>query len=465
MSNTGNISDRPKYPYSFWLVGLLYGLGLTYIAYFLRRTDTLPLLLSFGGLFGLCLYSYRYAKQVSLSQWLLLAILLRLLLLPAVPTLSDDFYRFIWDGRLLLAGEHPFTHIPSWYMQAGAPSLAGLTPELYSRLNSPEYYTIYPPLHQATFYLAAFVGRESLLLSLLSLRIPLILAEAGTLWLILKLLQQYKMPGKLSLLYALNPLVILECIGNLHFEAFMVFFLLLGIYLLNSYQQHPRIFFLASAAAAFAAAIASKLLPLMFLPFLLRKLGLRAFLLFFLFGFLLTLALFLPLYSPELLAGFQGSLSLYYQKFEFNASLYYLLREAGYWFKGYNIIGTAGPFMVLLATGCIFLFSLSRKAEKLRLPTGMLWVYTLFLVSSLTVHPWYIIPLLVFSLFTRYRFPLLWSGLVFLTYAAYGEGGFAESKLVLAIEYGCVGLFLLWEWKKKQLAPNRTKACAKRLAG
>lgn len=465
MRNTGNISDTPKYAHSFWLVGLLYGLGLTYIAYFLQRTDTLPLLLSFGGLFGLCLYSYRYAGQGSLSQWFLLALLLRLLLLPAVPALSDDFYRFLWDGRLLLAGEHPFSHIPSWYMQAEAPSVTGLTPELYSRLNSPEYYTIYPPLHQVTFYLAALVGRESLLLSLLSLRIPLILAEAGTLWLILKLLQQYKMPRKLFLLYALNPLVILECVGNLHFEAFMVFFLLLSVYLLNGYQQQAKKRLLAGSAAAFAAAIASKLLPLMFLPFLLRKLGLRAFLLFFLFGFLLTLVLFLPLYSPELLAGFQGSLSLYYQKFEFNASLYYLLREVGYWFKGYNIIGTAGPFMALLATGCILLFSFSRKAKSLPLPAGMLWVYTLFLVFSLTVHPWYIIPLLALSLFTRYRFPLLWSGLVFLTYAGYGEGGFAESKLVLAVEYGCAGLFLLWEWKRNNWQQTEQKSCAKRLAG
>ena len=465
MSNIGNTSNTSRSAPSFWAISLLYGLGLVYIAYFLQRSDTLPLLLSFGALFGLCLYSYRYAEKAGITHWLLLALLLRLLLLPAVPALSDDFYRFIWDGRLLLAGDHPFTHIPSWYMQAEAPSLSGITPELYQQLNSPEYYTIYPPLHQATFYLAAFVGKESLLLSLLSLRIPLILAEAGSLWLILKLLQQYKMPRKLLLLYALNPLVILECIGNLHFEAFMVFFLLLGVYLLNSYQPQARSFFLASAAAAFAAAIASKLLPLMFLPFLLRKLGLRAFLLFFLFGFLFTLAFFLPLYSPELLAGFQGSLSLYYQKFEFNASLYYLLREAGYWFKGYNIIGTAGPLLALLATGCILLFSFSRKAKSLPLPAGMLWVYALFLVFSLTVHPWYIIPLLALSLFTRYRFPLLWSGLVFLTYTGYGEGGFAESKLVLVIEYGCIGLFLLWEWKRNNWRQIEQKPCAKRLAG
>lgn len=465
MSNIENTSGTNRNPLSFWLVSLLYGAALVYGAYFLQRTDTLPLLLTFGGLFGLSLYAYQQAEQVSLLHWFMLAMLLRLLLLPAIPALSDDFYRFIWDGRLLLAGEHPFAHIPSWYMQPGAPAIPGITAELYQQLNSPAYHTIYPPLHQASFYLAALWGRENLLLSVLVLRIPTILAEVGTLLLLLKLLQHYKMPKKNFLLYALNPLVILECSGNLHFEAVMVFFLLLGIYFLRIYQLQPKRLYLASAAAAFAAAIASKLLPLMFIPLLYRKLSLRSFLFLLLWGSVFTFLLFLPLYNPVLFSGLQNSLSLYYQKFEFNASVYYLLREAGYWFTGYNIIETAGPFLALLATTCILVFSLSRKAKNLSLPAGMGWVYVLFLLFSLTVHPWYLIPLLAFSLFTPYRFPVLWSGLIFLTYAGYKENGFEESSLVLALEYGCVCLFFLWEWKRNNWSNTEQKAYSKRLAG
>lgn len=465
MSNIPNIPKTNQSTTSFWFVSLLYGLGMVYIAYFLQRTDTIPLLLTFGGLFGLCLYAYQQPGQVSMLYWVILAIFLRLLLLPAIPALSDDFYRFLWDGRLLLAGEHPFAHVPSWYMQPGAPAIPGVTPALYQQLNSPAYHTIYPPLHQASFYLAALFGQENLLLSVLALRIPIILAEVGTLWLLLKLLQHYKMSKKNFLLYALNPLVILECSGNLHFEAVMVFFLLLGIYFLRNYQLKQKKFYLASAAAAFAAAVASKLLPLMFIPLLYRKLGMRSFLFLLLFGSLLTLLLFLPLYNPVLFSGLQNSLSLYYQKFEFNASVYYLLREAGYWFKGYNIIESAGPFMALLATTCILLFSQSRKASNSTLPVGMLWVYALFLLFSLTVHPWYIIPLLAFSLFTPYRFPVLWSGLIFLTYAGYRESGFEESKLMLAIEYGCVSLFFLWEYRRNNWLNTEQKAYSKRLAG
>lgn len=465
MSNIRNTSGTSQITTSFWLVSLFYGLGLVYIAYFLQRTDTAPLLLTFGGLFGLCIYTYHQAGQVNVFYWFILAMLLRLLLLPAVPALSDDFYRFLWDGRLFLAGEHPFAHIPSWYMQPGGPAIPGITPELYQQLNSPGYHTIYPPLHQASFYLAALFGQKNLLLNVIALRMPIILAEAGTLWLLLKLLQHYKIPKKNFLLYALNPLVILECSGNLHFEAVMIFFLLLGIYFLRNYQLKQKKFYLAGAAAAFAGAVASKLLPLMFIPLLYRKLSLRSFLFLLLCGSLFTLALFLPLYNSVLFSGLQNSLSLYYQKFEFNASLYYLLREAGYWFKGYNIIETAGPFLAFLATTCILLFSLSRKAKNCTLPEGMLWVYALFLLFSLTVHPWYIIPLLTFSLFSSYRFPVLWSALVFLTYAGYSVSGFEESKLMLAIEYGGVSLFFLWEWRRNKWSGIEQKPYTKRLAG
>ncbi len=446
------------------MVALLYGPGLLYLAYFLQRTDTLPLLLIYGALFGVCVFAY-HQTEINTTHWFVLAVFLRLLLLPAIPMLSDDFYRFIWDGRLLLAGEHPFGHIPSWYMQEHTTAVPGITKELYQQLNSPEYYTIYPPLHQATFYLAALFGGERILANLVVLRIPILLAEVGTLWLILKLLQQYKMPQKNFLLYALNPLVILECTGNLHFEAVMVFFLLLGIYLLKRFFNQPNKAFLLTAAAAFAAAIASKLLPLMFLPFWFRKLEVRSFLLFLFSGVAFCLLLFIPLYNSVVFSGFQRSLSLYYQKFEFNASLYYLIREAGYWLKGYNIIGTAGPLLALLATTGILLLSFSPKAKKLSLPAGMLLVYSIFLVFSLTVHPWYIIPLLALSLFTGYRFPVLWSGLIFLTYAGYTESGFKENNLILIGEYIGVALYFLWELKRNNFPKAEQKTPSKRLAG
>jgi hypothetical protein len=89
-----------------------------------------------------------------------------------------------------------------------------------------------------------------------------------------------------------------------------------------------------------------KLLPLLFLPLVLAGKGwkttlrLGAWTAFF-FGLC-----WLPFLSPGLVHIF-SSINLYFQTFEFNAGVYYLLREAGYRIHGYNVIGTLGPLLGL----------------------------------------------------------------------------------------------------------------------
>jgi hypothetical protein len=83
----------------------------------------------------------------------------------------------------------------------------------------------------------------------------------------------------------------------------------------------------------FAFSIASKLIPLAFLPFLIRRLGWRKSLVFFLTIAATILLLFLPYVSRELFLQIAGSLDLYFQKFEFNASVFYLVRWVGFMVK------------------------------------------------------------------------------------------------------------------------------------
>ena len=78
----------------------------------------------------------------------------RALFLFSIPNLSDDFYRFIWDGRLLASGNHPFAQLPVYYMDNNV-SIQGINEDLFNKLNSPEYFTIYPALSQYVFWLAA----------------------------------------------------------------------------------------------------------------------------------------------------------------------------------------------------------------------------------------------------------------------------------------------------------------------
>ena len=383
--------------------GLVYGLG-----YEVEQSDFHLILPLYAGLFGWYLWVLARLREVPLHFYLALAVGLRVLLLFSVTSLSDDVYRFIWDGRLLLQGGNPFEHLPSWYLEEGR-TVPGLTRELYDRLNSPAYFTIYPPVAQAVFVFACWVFPDSIFGSSVVMKQVLLAFELGSLWLLPRLLRLWELPPQRVLLYALNPLILIEIMGNLHFEGAMVFFLLLSLWCLAR-NRH------ALSAAALAASVASKLLPLMFLPLLLRRLASRRGLLFFGMLGVVLLLLFGPLLGRAFWHGFGSSLDLYFRRFEFNAGLYYVLRWLGYQWKGYNLISWIGPALALATVGGILLAALLERRPVLRtLPRAMLGAVTLYLLLATTVHPWYLSLPIVLCLFTPYRYPIVWSGLIFLT--------------------------------------------------
>lgn len=446
------------------MVGGVYLFTLGMLVYSVERYQTAHLMAGFGLLFGLYLLLLWGAKEISLMPLLILGAVARLLLIPAIPSLSDDFYRFLWDGHLLLEGLHPFSHTPEWYMQKGAPVVQGLTPELYESLNSKSYFTIYPPLAQGLFVLAAGIGGTDLLTGVIVLRIPILLAEAGTIWLMLVLLKRYRLPQSRVLLYALNPLVILELVGNLHLEAFAIFFLMLLMWAvsgLTKFRMQPDGSVSKAArrnsnwtmnsrksiwaAIAFAGAVASKLWPLLLGPYLLLKMGWKKSWLWLLLSAVLLLLLFAPVFGEPLLEGMQNSLSLYYQRFEFNASLYYVLRALGLWVLGFNPIQQVGPLLALLATGLILYYSWKAKVWGWSTAKTLMLLYGLFLLCATTVHPWYVLPLVALMPLTNFRFPLFWSGLAFLTYAGYTAKGYTEPLALVALEYVLVFAVLIWE--------------------
>ena len=131
-----------------------------------------------------------------------------------------------------------------------------------------------------------------------------------------------------SLLYVLNPLIILEICGNCHFEGAMIFFLLAGMVAI----QQGKI---AKGALWWALATASKMLPIMFLPIVWRWLGWRKGLIFNAIFAVACLALFVPILV--MLPNMLDSLDLYFRKFQFNASIYYLVRELGFSKIGWDI--------------------------------------------------------------------------------------------------------------------------------
>ena len=437
--------------------GILLSLGILFSAFGLERTLgshlIIAFLLSFGG-YALLLCSPAILQSKHLRLLIGLGIGLRVILVFAFPSLSDDIYRFIWDGQLINSGINPFAQLPAYYLETGH-EVAGLSQELYNRLNSPEYYTIYPPVAQGVFTLATWLSPNSWYGASVIMKLFLLAAELGTLWLLIRLLFHFALPQVRLLYYWLNPLIIIEIMGNLHFEGAMVAFLLLGLWGLVRSRW-------IMAAVGVALSVASKLLPLMLMPFLVKRLWARP---FWIFSTALGISLAL-LFFPLLTAGFPdnfgSSLDLYFRKFEFNASLYYLARAYGYWEIGWNQIARFGPLLAKIAMASILLFAFLERGFKRsnwsnakawrQLAASWMWAFVIYLICATTVHPWYLCVPLVLSIFSQWRFLLLWSALIMLTYATYLTNPYQEMLWLVALEYLVVAAFAVWEWRFRKVA-------------
>lgn len=423
------------------MIGRILGGGaillLTYLlGYTVGQSDFVPFIFYFLLFFLGYVAIYFFGKEErTIWFYLAIGILARFILIFAFPNLSDDIYRFIWDGRLINQGINPFNHLPTYFLENGN-TVEGLTPDLFERLNSPEYYTIYPPINQAVFALATYISPDSYYGSALVLKTFLFLCECGSIILILRLLKHFGMAFKNVLIYALNPMIILEITGNLHFEGAMIFFLLLAIYLFIKKRN-------TLSAIAFAFSIISKLLPLMFLPFLIKRLGWKKSIWYFLIIGLTLLLAFSPLLNPTFIHNFGNSLDLYFQKFEFNASIYYLLRWLGIQLKGYNLIQILGPILALFVLGTILYKTYrERNPSNQQLFTVFLFAISVYLFLATTIHPWYAAMPLALCTFTRFRFPMLWSGMIMLTYINYSYAVYEENLWMVSLEYLAVFAFL-----------------------
>jgi hypothetical protein len=274
---------KPGKPLLLFALLLLSCVGYYLLNYQTAREIFTPVFFLFALLFAvyyiLCRnYSANYFKYL-----LFAGLLFRILLLFSVPNLSDDVYRFIWDGRLAANGINPFSHLPIEIMQM--PPVTGVTKELYVQLNSPHYYTVYPPVLQSVFWLAAKLFPINVFATIVFLKCLIFLVELITFFLILQLLKKLSLPKHLSLLYILNPLVITELTGNLHFEGVMIFFVLLSfLLLLKSNWQGSAIFL--------GLGIATKFVPVLFLPLIVNRLGWKKGLIYSIIAGLTTLILF-----------------------------------------------------------------------------------------------------------------------------------------------------------------------------
>lgn len=419
-------------------------------AFLLERASFYSLLALWSSLFAGSYLLFRSQKE-NFRFLCGVSILFRLVFLFAIPNLSQDFYRFIWDGRMLFEGFNPYLSLPEAFIEMGKQPINEAT-ELYKGMGemNGSHFTNYPPINQLCFYIAALLGNHSIFISIAVMHIIIIVADLGILLYGKKLLKLLELPISNIFFYILNPFVIIELTGNLHFEPVMLFFLVFSLYKLAKNKW-------IIAAISLAFSISVKLIPLLLLPiifnyFVNKKMsffnGMKKLIAFYTLVLLTLIITFNPFISNDFFANYINSIGLWFRSFEFNASFYYFAREIGYLFRGYNEIAIIGKIMPLIATSFIICITFFRKNEGLQeLITAMLLSLSFYYLTSTTVHPWYLATLVCLSCFTKYRFSVAWSFLIVLSYQAYSNTPWKENLWIIFIEYIVVFVIISYELK------------------
>lgn len=412
---------RASVPFFFLLYGLSFGAYV--VAAFLRDHLTLKTILSFGLVF-------------------------RLTALVIAPSLSDDIYRYVWDGTVQAHGVNPYTHAP-----AAATGVEALYPLVfdpaYAGINHPELPTIYPPVAQIFFRFAAIFGA-----SLWTVKVWLLVAEGLTAWFILGMLRAYEIDARALIFYLWHPLLLVEGCAEGHIDVLAIAFLVVA--LLYGQVSGP-----GRAAFALGLSAGVKMLPVAFLPLLwrwstspegispsgrvARMVAPRGWTVPLIFWLVVAGGYALYLQDGVSLL---GSLGTYATAWEFNGLLFRTLSDV----VGGNVarIVLFGAFVT--AGGVVALSGVP-------VVLGTFTIIGVFLVTTPTLHPWYALWVLPFLPFYPARPWIVFTGVVALSHHVLidyaGEGVWAESAWVAWVIWGSTALtaLLVFLTKRKRGTP------------
>lgn len=388
----------------------------------------------------------RGKKSVAADLALILggALLLRLLLLATTPSLSDDVFRYVWDGKVRNAGIDPYRYAPS------APELASLRDPLWEGINHKAMPTPYPPLAEALFALAYRIAPDSLR----AMQALAVAFDLGVVLLLIPMLARFGLDPRRVLIYAWNPLVLLQFAHSAHYDAAMILSLLGALYLLALGKR-------GLSAGLMGVSVLVKLVPVVAAPPFLLLWGL---------GGTLTMGVvvatgMLPWLVASRAAG--GVLSEASDA-RFNDSLGYLLAKLLDRVVSNPDAVARGLAAGLLVLAAFFLLVRlwRRGADWKGLLLSTYWILGLFVLLNAVVEPWYltwIVPFLCFTLgMGRGGLPrldpalgwLLLSGFIVLTDLTYLPGvGSSLWVWVRAVEYlPLYGLLALWFFRRVPLA-------------
>ena len=412
------------------------------------------------------------------------AMLFRLTLLCTTPpTLSDDVYRYIWDGSLTVAGVSPYAHA------VDSPLLDDLDSPIRAMVNNSWMASPYLPAAQVVFSAVYRMAPGSPL----AFQIAAVIFDALAGLLLIGLLGRVGLPRTWSLIYLWHPLVLFEFAHGAHVDALMICLTMASLWLIAGEQLGGNRTWLRSLASvmALAAATLFKGVPALLLPVVARRWKWRWTLVY---GCTIIAAC-LPfglrdgwgLTGPLDGEGLFGALRIYGARWNFNSGLYHYLEVL---ITGHNTPGAVPPDVVgevpilvaklsaaavlgLILVGvwhCGGRSGLGRGASwRAQLPVATppsvvllraaLVPLGAYLLLTTTVHPWYvtlIVPLLPFLVprpategrCVRYLVAgLYFSCAVTLSYLTYLDpANLREYDSIRLAEYVPVYALLIWAW-------------------
>ena len=355
-----------------------------------------------------------------LAACVALGVAARIALAAGVPLVSDDVYRYIWDGRVQQFGLSPYEAVPD------DPALADLHTTETRRIDptSAVLPSLYPPLAQRFFLVVTVLDH-----SVAAMVAAVVLCDLLTLLVLWRWLAGAGRNPWWVLAYAWHPLVILEGASGAHVDAVGTLLVVLGARALAGRQP-------LAAALALAAAVAVKFLPLVLAPLLWRRVRLRH---AAAAGVGLAL-LYLPFVSPDGALPI-GSLATYAAQWRFNGPLF---RGLEAW------IGIPGAVAAAIGAGLATAVAARRRLGPEQ-PAAWAWPLGITVAFLPAVYPWYLVWLTPF-LTSRSVAPLTaWTLVVPLTYLVWtphlaGEGWFVPGWVEL-VEYGLVAAVAAWVWR------------------
>ena len=337
-------------PWSIWRLWQQPHLDYSFISRYTREGQAVYLG-SFLVLFALQYVAYRLlrARPAGGSLELILAgqAVFGVLLVAIYPVAALDLYDYLMYGRIVLEyGGNPFVQPPSAFPDP----LVGYSPW-------PNERSVYGPLWQLVSLVPTALSNGSILAGLLlfkALALLSFVACSATIWAILRAIAPARAPSG-TLLFAWNPLLLFELVGNGHNDVLMVLLLLLAILAL---VRGPRLLVFPLLAAAVLTKLPVVALGPAFLLGLLRQPATwRRRATWIVGGGLLGLALTVALYVPF----WAGRETLYFLSRGnwFTASLPTMLRE---YLRGFYPFEAAGHLTATLVGGGFVLFVAARLA-------------------------------------------------------------------------------------------------------